>query len=213
MAIHGGLTQNKRLHVVEMLKKEHIDVLVATDVAARGLDIKNVTHVYNYDVPKSAEEYTHRIGRTARAGESGEAITLLAHRDYDNFNKVLADRSLKITKELMPQVPPIRFERSIQADRHHDHISRGGSRGGGSHQGRNFTNRSGGGFRGGSRGSSRGGGRDGRSSEGQSSGRSNDGGNSEGRSSSGHSRPSSHRSSGGSSGGHSGGRSGSNYRR
>jgi len=149
MAIHGGLTQNKRLQVVEMLKKEQISVLVATDVAARGLDIKNVTHVYNYDVPKNAEEYTHRIGRTARAGESGEAITLLAYRDYDNFGKVLSDRTLKIQKEVPPQVPTIRFERRVQFNRHNDHIERPSH---GPHQGRNFTNRRSGGGRGGGQG-------------------------------------------------------------
>jgi ATP-dependent RNA helicase DeaD len=147
MAIHGGLTQNKRLQVVEMLKKEHIDVLVATDVAARGLDIRNVTHVYNYDVPKSAEEYTHRIGRTARAGESGEAITLLAYRDYDNFNKILSDRTLRIHKEVAPSVPVVRFERRVQMDRHHDHIQ--GQSHGRPHQGRNFSNRQGSGRGGG----------------------------------------------------------------
>jgi len=111
MAIHGGLTQNKRLQVVEMLKKEQITVLVATDVAARGLDIRNVTHVFNYDVPKSPDEYTHRIGRTARAGESGEAITLLTQKDYENFSRVLSDRTLKVDKGIMPTFPMVRFDR------------------------------------------------------------------------------------------------------
>jgi ATP-dependent RNA helicase DeaD len=142
MAIHGGLTQNKRLQVVEMLKKEHISVLVATDVAARGLDIRNVTHIYNYDVPKSPEEYIHRIGRTARAGESGEAITLLAYRDYDNFNRVLSDRTLNISKEVSPHVPMVRFERRVQMNRHNDHIMRQ-THGHQQHQGRNFTDRHG----------------------------------------------------------------------
>src|SRR3989338_1873359 len=63
LSIHGGLTQNKRLYALNALKNNHINVLVATDVAARGLDIKNVSHVYNYDVPKTPEEYIHRIGR------------------------------------------------------------------------------------------------------------------------------------------------------
>ncbi|MEK6837219.1 MAG: DEAD/DEAH box helicase, partial [Nanoarchaeota archaeon] len=89
MAIHGGLTQNRRLYALDSLKRGHINVLVATDVAARGLDIKDVSHVYNYDVPKSSEEYVHRIGRTARAGMEGDAVTLLTERDYENFNSVL----------------------------------------------------------------------------------------------------------------------------
>lgn len=138
MAIHGGLTQNKRLQVVEMLKKEHIQVLVATDVAARGLDIKNITHVFNYDVPKNAEEYTHRIGRTARAGEKGEAITLLTQKDYDNFSNVLRDRTLKVDKGETPKFPQIKFERNGPRESYGDDRRR-------PHQGRNFSNRSGGG--------------------------------------------------------------------
>ena len=143
MAIHGGLTQNKRLQVVEMLKKEQITVLVATDVAARGLDIRNVTHVFNYDVPKNSEEYTHRIGRTARAGESGDAITLLTQKDYNNFSNVLSDRAIKINKESLPHFPTIKFDRS--GPREHYVDDRRPQR---PHQGRNFTNRTGGsGFR------------------------------------------------------------------
>jgi ATP-dependent RNA helicase DeaD len=111
MAIHGGLSQNKRLHVLEQLKREHIDVMVATDVAARGLDIKNISHVYNYDVPNTSEEYVHRIGRTARAGAEGDAVTLLTERDYDNFNNVLSDRSLHIERAEPPQFERARFFR------------------------------------------------------------------------------------------------------
>jgi ATP-dependent RNA helicase DeaD len=138
MAIHGGLTQNKRLQVVELLKNKSITTLVATDVAARGLDIKDVSHVFNYDVPKSAEDYTHRIGRTARAGESGMAITLLVHRDYDNFGNVLRDRTLKIEKGVMPKFEMVRFDRNARYNK--DSMQQQHGRG---HQGRNFTNRSG----------------------------------------------------------------------
>ncbi|MGV8141504.1 MAG: DEAD/DEAH box helicase [Candidatus Woesearchaeota archaeon] len=137
MAIHGGLTQNKRLQVVEMLKDKGINTLVATDVAARGLDIKDVTHVFNYDVPKSSEDYTHRIGRTARAGESGLAITLLTHRDYDNFSRVLSDRTLKVEKGVMPKFEMIRFDRNARYNKDRIQPQHG-------HQGRNFTNRTGG---------------------------------------------------------------------
>lgn len=108
MAIHGGLSQNRRLYALEALKNEHIDVLVATDVAARGLDIKNVTHVYNYDVPKTSEGYTHRIGRTARAGKGGDAITILSQPDFENFRNVLADKSIEITEA----EPPPPFEKA-----------------------------------------------------------------------------------------------------
>lgn len=111
LATHGGLTQNKRSFALDMLKKEKLNVLVATDVAARGLDIRNVNYVYNYDVPKTADEYIHRIGRTARAGAEGDAITLLSERDYDNFNRILSDKTLSITKLDLPQFEKIRFER------------------------------------------------------------------------------------------------------
>ena len=117
MAIHGGLPQNKRMRALESLKKEHIEILVATDVAARGLDIKNVMHVFNYDVPKTSEEYIHRIGRTARAGKDGDAITLLAMRDYGNFRNVLSDRSLIIKKVQLPQCEHIKIARAPQAPR------------------------------------------------------------------------------------------------
>lgn len=116
MAIHGGLTQNKRLHALDSLKKGRINILVCTDVAARGLDIRDVSHVYNYDVPKTSEEYVHRIGRTARAGDAGDAVTLLAERDYDNFNSVLRDRSLDIRKEELPQFEKLRFVRESHGD-------------------------------------------------------------------------------------------------
>ncbi len=110
-AIHGGLSQNKRMFALDLLKREKISVLVATDVAARGLDIRNVSHVYNYDVPKTSDDYTHRIGRTARAGSGGDAITLLSEKDYDNFNQVLSDKNIVIHKEELPQFEPVKFFR------------------------------------------------------------------------------------------------------
>jgi len=70
-----------------------VSVLVCTDVAARGLHIENVSHVYNYEIPKDAKDYVHRIGRTARAGESGKVVNLLAENDYDNFSRVLREYS------------------------------------------------------------------------------------------------------------------------
>ncbi len=117
MSIHGGLTQNKRQYALEQLKKEDIQVLVATDVAARGLDIPNISHVYNYDVPKTSEEYIHRIGRTARAGESGEAIILLIEKDYSNFDNVLSNRRIQIKKEEPPKYEKVYFERNTEQRR------------------------------------------------------------------------------------------------
>jgi ATP-dependent RNA helicase DeaD len=87
--LHGGLSQQRRENVIENFHKGTIKILVATDVAARGLDIKNVTHIFNYSIPKNAEEYTNRIGRTARAGESGKAISLLSRDDHNSFRKII----------------------------------------------------------------------------------------------------------------------------
>jgi len=117
MAIHGGMTQYKREQSLDALKHENIDVLVATDVAARGLDIKNVTHVYNYDVPKTPREYIHRVGRTARAGESGSAVTLLTHRDHDNFRRILADEGIAVESEGIPPFSRVPFNRFLDDTR------------------------------------------------------------------------------------------------
>lgn len=88
-SIHGGLSQAKRESILEQFRRGKVHVLIATDLAARGLHIQDITHVFNYDVPKEAENYIHRIGRTARAGKAGKAITLLEDRDYQHFQKVL----------------------------------------------------------------------------------------------------------------------------
>ena len=87
--IHGGLEQEKREKIMQEMHAGGINVLVATDVASRGLDIKGVTHIYNYDIPDKSDDYTHRIGRTARAGKSGNAITLLSPADHQNFRRIL----------------------------------------------------------------------------------------------------------------------------
>lgn len=111
VAIHGGLNQGKRLKVVDLIKKEHVKVLVATDVAARGLDIRNIEYVFNYDLPRTSEEYIHRIGRTARMGDKGEAITLLTPSDYNNFSRILSNRNIKIVKAEKPKVIPVKMFR------------------------------------------------------------------------------------------------------
>jgi ATP-dependent RNA helicase DeaD len=103
IAIHGGLTQSKRTKTIDMFNNAKIGALVCTDVAARGLDIDNVSHVYNYDVPKDAKDYVHRIGRTARAGESGKVINILCDYDHDNFSRILREyREFKIDKMDIP---------------------------------------------------------------------------------------------------------------
>ena len=87
-AIHGGMDQAKRIRVLKGFSDSKVNVIVCTDVAARGLDIQDVSHIYNYDLPSDAKDYIHRIGRTARAGANGIAINILASRDYDNFSNI-----------------------------------------------------------------------------------------------------------------------------
>ncbi len=116
-AIHGGMRQQKRLDSLDALRKEQIDVLVATDVAARGLDIKNVTHIYHYDVPRTSTEYIHRIGRTARAGASGSTVTLLTEPDHDNFRRVQENDELLIEKAPFPKFQKVAFLRGLNKKR------------------------------------------------------------------------------------------------
>ncbi len=107
--LHGGLTQNRRKQVMDAFHANRLDVVVASDVAARGLDIKNVGLVVNYDLPRTSQEYVHRIGRTARAGSEGKVISLLAPQDHDNFRHILEDRSLIVEKHPLPQFERIVF--------------------------------------------------------------------------------------------------------
>ncbi|PIN86551.1 ATP-dependent RNA helicase [Candidatus Woesearchaeota archaeon CG10_big_fil_rev_8_21_14_0_10_44_13] len=109
-AIHGGFSQGKRSRTMEQFHSKDVYVLVCTDVAARGLDIKGVSHVYNYDTPKDSKQYIHRIGRTARAGKEGIAVTLLSDRDYENFDRVLRDNAVEIAREEVPQIERVRMD-------------------------------------------------------------------------------------------------------
>ncbi len=155
IAIHGGLAQNKRSRVLEEFHSAKALILVCTDVAARGLDIKNVSHVYNFDVPKTSTEYIHRIGRTARAGKEGIAITIVSQRDYDSFRRVLSDPSLTIVQLEVPEIQsiPVRFREESSDRDNRGRLTFGG-------RGRGFGGRRDSGDRGGDRGGSRfGGGR------------------------------------------------------
>jgi ATP-dependent RNA helicase DeaD len=80
-ALNGDMPQKQREQMVERLKRGSLDILVATDVAARGLDVERISHVVNYDIPYDTEAYIHRIGRTGRAGRTGEAILFVAPRE------------------------------------------------------------------------------------------------------------------------------------
>jgi ATP-dependent RNA helicase DeaD len=112
-AIHGDLDQNARERVLGRFRANQLKVLVATDVAARGLDIEDISHVFNYHLPDDAEVYVHRIGRTGRAGRTGVAITLLSPREKRRLREVEALTKQPIQKMELPTVAEIhRFRES-----------------------------------------------------------------------------------------------------
>jgi superfamily II DNA/RNA helicase len=107
-ALHGDKSQDERLKALEAFKKGEVDLLVCTDVAARGLDIKDVPAVFNFDVPFNAEDYVHRIGRTGRAGASGLAVTLVSPSDM----RLVADIEKLIKNKLEVETFPLEDARS-----------------------------------------------------------------------------------------------------
>ncbi len=103
LAIHGGLSQNRRNETMEAFHSRKALILVCTDVAARGLDIKDVSHVYNFDLPNSGTDYIHRIGRTARAGKNGIAISFVGSGEHGEFRNISRDKNLEIEKVMVPE--------------------------------------------------------------------------------------------------------------
>lgn len=96
--LHGELTQVQRTLVLKRFRNAELQILVTTDIAARGLDIEGVTHVVNYDIPRTTEDYIHRIGRTGRAGHTGEAITFVNARQYDQLRRIESGIKRRIEK-------------------------------------------------------------------------------------------------------------------
>ena len=110
-ALHGGMDQQQRDRVMSRLRGGSIDLLVATDVAARGLDIEQLTHVVNYDVPSAPELYVHRIGRVGRAGREGTAITLVEPREHRMLKAIERATGQRIAAEKLPTVADLRARR------------------------------------------------------------------------------------------------------
>ena len=104
-AIHGNLRQSKRDRVIKKFRNGDTRILIATDVAARGLDIPLIQHVINYDLPQVPEDYIHRVGRTGRAGKDGSALTFLTHNDYNMWRSIqkLIDPNFKLKQNLSSQ--------------------------------------------------------------------------------------------------------------
>ena len=114
--IHGDMDQPQRLAELDRFKKGEVNILVASDVAARGLDVKGVSHVFNYDAPWHPDDYVHRIGRTGRGGATGTAYTLVAPEDAENIDNIEKLTGQKIPR-LAPADPAEEDERAKKADR------------------------------------------------------------------------------------------------
>lgn len=112
--IHGDLSQQKRMSVLRSFKSGNLDILVATDVAARGLDISGVTHVYNYDIPQDPESYVHRIGRTGRAGKGGMSVTFVTPNEM-SYLHVIENLTKKRMTPLRPPSEKEAFKGQIGA--------------------------------------------------------------------------------------------------
>ena len=119
-AINGDINQQQRERTIQQLKDGKIDILVATDVAARGLDVERISHVINYDVPYDPESYTHRIGRTGRAGRSGEAILFITPREK-NLLKAIERATRQPVSPL--ELPTIQTVNNVRIARFKDQIS------------------------------------------------------------------------------------------
>jgi len=121
--IHGDLSQSRREHAMQSFRNGRIDILVATDVAARGIDVPAVGHVINYDVPQDPLTYFHRIGRTARAGRAGRAISLVSNSEYPDFNRIagMTEAQIKRVADILPpgyKPPPSDYQNQHQAQRY-----------------------------------------------------------------------------------------------
>jgi len=110
-ALHGGLSQEQRDRVMGRFRDGALDVLVATDVAARGLDIEHISHVVNFDVPSSPDAYVHRIGRTGRAGREGTAITLVEPREHRLLLNIEAATKTRLERATVPTIADLRERR------------------------------------------------------------------------------------------------------
>jgi superfamily II DNA/RNA helicase len=109
-SLHGGMPQGRRNRVLQGLRSRHLKVLVATDVAARGIDVPTISHVINYGLPMKAEDYVHRIGRTGRAGRSGLAVTLAERRDAGMIHSIQRFTTQRIPPATIAGLEPRRPE-------------------------------------------------------------------------------------------------------
>jgi ATP-dependent RNA helicase DeaD len=107
--IHGDVRQRKRDSIMNRFRKEKVTILVATDVAARGIDVSNIEIVFNYGIPKDCESYVHRIGRTGRAGKTGKAISLVSRTEFRDFRDIMRYTKADIERKQVNNLPDIEF--------------------------------------------------------------------------------------------------------
>lgn len=112
--MHGDLSQAQRERSLAKFKTKQCDILVVTDVAARGIDVKNISHVINYSVPQNTEVYTHRIGRTGRAGQSGASITFVKEREFFKFKRIIKQQKGGIQKKEIPSAADVLKNKKAQ---------------------------------------------------------------------------------------------------
>jgi superfamily II DNA/RNA helicase len=105
-ALHGDMNQRERTRTLTKLRRGGLQILVATDVAARGIDVTDITHVINFDLPKFAEDYVHRIGRTGRAGASGIAVSFASGNDKIHLKRIERFTGQCITSHVVPGMEP-----------------------------------------------------------------------------------------------------------
>ena len=123
--MHSDLAQSERDKVMQRFKNGHVQLLIATDIVARGIDVTDIDMVINYDVPRHAEEYVHRIGRTARAGRGGKAFTLANERDLPYWNQIRHELQLSISPEPLPEGCEAPKATSQKPGRNHGRPGRG----------------------------------------------------------------------------------------
>jgi superfamily II DNA/RNA helicase len=125
LALHGDLDQRMRMAALDAFRADEVQLLVCSDVAARGLDIPDVSHVINYDAPHHAEDYVHRIGRTGRAGKTGVALTIVSRADQKAIAEIEKLIARKIDWQDGAQLPP---DDEVEAPRRERSVSRSGAR-------------------------------------------------------------------------------------
>ncbi len=108
--LHGDIEQRQREDIIRGFKRGSFDTLIATDVAARGLDVRDVTHVFNYHIPFDSESYVHRIGRTGRAGREGMAISIVTPHEFNSLKKIQKDVGSKLESKVIPTIQDVQMQ-------------------------------------------------------------------------------------------------------